>query len=518
MKTTRTIVIFLLFYATLSCNEEVDPIVNPPVVVNQPPLAPSNPTPAHGASITANTGVLLQWECSDPDGDEITYDVFLSQTAGDFGLEASDLSKPQLELDSLAMAQDFYWKVRATDTGGLSAESTIFSFTIEEHVFDGSIIINNQEELKLFGEQHYNRITGDLELDGSQSEIESLWPLISLIQVDGRLVINETLLTDLRGMNSLQAVGGSVILNNNNSLLSLSGISNITEIGGSLGIYSNDSLTELGPRRLAEIKQDLRIWRNHSLLNLTGLESVEIVGSSLIIEENESLITLEGVDGLKSIGQDLKVEENESLISLNGLDNLNFVGEFIYIFLNESLTSLDGLQGLEKILDMQIDANVNLQSLLGLNNLVKVEGNLSLINNLNLRKIGSLSKLEEVTGGLGLYFNPPLTSLNGLEALTRVGTLIIDGHEELVDLAPLQKLTTVTTGIEVTDNEILLTLKGLEGLQDVGEYVSIENNRNLTDLCALVNLVSEGFGGELTIDDNLFNPTAEDIKNNRCKQ
>ena len=46
------------------------------VYENQPPALPSNPSPANGAS-GLDRDFQLDWECSDPDGDSLTFDIYL---------------------------------------------------------------------------------------------------------------------------------------------------------------------------------------------------------------------------------------------------------------------------------------------------------------------------------------------------------------------------------------------------------------------------------------------------------
>lgn len=56
------IIIFLLFFLT-SC----------PELANKPPLKPFSPVPANGADDQPKN-ITLTWECSDPEGDTITYE------------------------------------------------------------------------------------------------------------------------------------------------------------------------------------------------------------------------------------------------------------------------------------------------------------------------------------------------------------------------------------------------------------------------------------------------------------
>jgi len=97
-----------------------------------PPTIPSDPFPANGAenvSLDAN----LSWNCSDPDGDGIRYDLY-------FGKEtplpsvASDQGRATYSfLTSMQPNTTYYWTVRAKDkpnTGGsITVDGPIWSFT-----------------------------------------------------------------------------------------------------------------------------------------------------------------------------------------------------------------------------------------------------------------------------------------------------------------------------------------------------------------------------------------------------
>tara|TARA_B100001146_G_scaffold223545_1_gene238497 strand:+ start:5469 stop:6656 length:1188 start_codon:yes stop_codon:yes gene_type:complete len=90
-------------------------------------------------SIDVVTLPLLSWEQStDPDGDSVTYAVYLDQDEDPKTIIASDLSDTSFELSNpLEGNKVYYWKVIANDSE-LSKESEIFQFTTEEN-FDGTI-------------------------------------------------------------------------------------------------------------------------------------------------------------------------------------------------------------------------------------------------------------------------------------------------------------------------------------------------------------------------------------------
>ncbi len=96
---------------------------------NNPPLSPSNPSPADGATnISLNTS--FSWSCSDPDGDNLTYDMYFG-TIENPPLVSSGLSSNSYIPNSLAYNTMYYWKVVAKDNNGGITEGSVWNFTTE---------------------------------------------------------------------------------------------------------------------------------------------------------------------------------------------------------------------------------------------------------------------------------------------------------------------------------------------------------------------------------------------------
>jgi len=102
------------------------------------PTTPSDPTPADeetGVSVWTN----LSWNCSDADGDKLSYDIYFGTTPAppiiksDYNDKTYDLGEDPLELGTT-----YYWKIVAKDNpraaaygGSKTAESPVWSFTTE---------------------------------------------------------------------------------------------------------------------------------------------------------------------------------------------------------------------------------------------------------------------------------------------------------------------------------------------------------------------------------------------------
>ncbi|NUO02035.1 MAG: T9SS type A sorting domain-containing protein, partial [Saprospiraceae bacterium] len=80
--------------------------------------------------------------------------------------------------------------------------------------------------------------------------------------------------------------------------------------------------------------------------NFTGFDSLQSIGSNVLIALGYGLSDLQGLNQLHTVGGNLTVRFNNELTNLAGLDGLQWVGGSLTIFQNLSLTSLTGLEQL----------------------------------------------------------------------------------------------------------------------------------------------------------------------------
>ncbi len=268
--------------------------------------------------------------------------------------------------------------------------------------------------------------------------------------------------------------------------------------------------------------------------DLTSLASLENVMGSLVIFNNSNLVSFVGLNNLSSV-QSLSIQGNTSLNSIGALSNLNEVGE-INIAGNQILSSLEGLEGVSSTNSITLFSNPFLTSLNGLNSLTAATdvtlGNLSSLNSISA--LGNLSSADRVQ----LYNLPELNTLEPLSQLTELLFLRITRVNGLTDLSAFSNLTSINF-LNLAGNESLTSLDGLENLiysewiligidLEFDIFVDAPNN-NLTDYCALENLFINGTYIEnptnpnfptngVTIVDNAYNPSVQDIINGNCSQ
>lgn len=92
---------------------------------NNPPGKPYDMFPH--SDLYRQNKVVFQWACSDPDGDELTYDLLLGSLLGTVTIQ--DLTETSYLYESLEMDVAYGWRVIAHDAKGASTESDPQYFT-----------------------------------------------------------------------------------------------------------------------------------------------------------------------------------------------------------------------------------------------------------------------------------------------------------------------------------------------------------------------------------------------------
>jgi len=381
------------------------------------------------------------------------------------------------------------------------------------------IKFTSQQEIDDFSGNYPNceKIEGDLTVSGFA--ISNLAGLSQVTSIGGSLIIEDNVsLVSLAGLNNLKLVEGDLIIDNNNVITSLAGLGELDFIGGSLEILgsSNTELTSLtGLENLDSIGQGLVINFNGDLTALTGLENLKFIGGSLsitsngdltsiaafesldsinggvILSGNTILTSLEGLEKLSTLNS-LSISDHLSLNSLAGLENLHTIYDRLYFYNNNSLVSLSGLENLKLIGgELKVQSNPHLTSLTGLESLDSIKRNLNILYNTRITSFAGLGNLKFIGEGLSISNNIALKSPAGLNSLKFIrGGVSLVSNDSIVNLSGLDSLNTIEGNILINHNNALTSFEGLEGLNSIDGFAEIRNNPNLISLKGLENLHS----------------------------
>ena len=96
--------------------------------INSPPIKPYNPVPDDD-SINIEPNIILEWECGDPDGDSLTYDVYFDTISPPMDLVSNDQQGKTYTPEGLDFETQYYWKIVAKDSKSSETNGDIWSFT-----------------------------------------------------------------------------------------------------------------------------------------------------------------------------------------------------------------------------------------------------------------------------------------------------------------------------------------------------------------------------------------------------
>jgi hypothetical protein len=116
------VVIFTTLLVTSNCTKTDNPLTN------QPPDKPINPTPANNETNVSNATTLGWSDCSDPENDPVTYDIYLGTTSAPVLVKSNNLIN-SFTPGTLLPNTKYYWKVVAKDDKYSSTSSIIWNFT-----------------------------------------------------------------------------------------------------------------------------------------------------------------------------------------------------------------------------------------------------------------------------------------------------------------------------------------------------------------------------------------------------
>jgi hypothetical protein len=357
------------------------------------------------------------------------------------------------------------------------------------------------------------RVGGDLAIYGGLTRVD----LSRLRVVDGSQIVSCPALAEL-GLGSLTSIGGDLILERVRALSRLD-LPMLELVGGRMAIAEREGAVGL------EVVAAPRLWHVGSLfigsahaltsIELSGLTEVDAVGGDVTLVDLPALRDLDLP--LSYLG--IQAEHPATLtIQATGLEALDLpltgVNGAIYLVSNPSLRRVR-LAALATVATLEIGDcpvldtlsapaadGLDALRLTGDPALVRIElGGITALPTLTLRTTGvadlawlpSLRALRDAD----LASNPNLTSLAGTQ-LAAASHLTIAANPALRSLAGLERLTELD-GLDLDGNAVLDNLDALAGLQTIRGDLSIRHHAALQRL-GLTALAS--VTGDVGFEDN----------------
>lgn len=354
------------------------------------------------------------------------------------------------------------------------------------NIYEGSISLLNQEEVDEFSLSGYIKITGVLfigNLTGNSSAISSLENLNVLTEIGSLDIANTTELTNLDGLEGI-VINQSISIGRNSKLENLNALSHITIVENFVNIFGNPMLNDIsGLSNIIEIKNDLWIRENNILTSLNAFSKLTTIGDSFRLVDNIAIESLDGLENLTQQGGSFTVMNNSKLYNYCAIRSLlnseNFTGSFSHTRWNRYNPEIGNVRSGECSREIPLDT---------------YHGSLNLESDNDIQRLvaKNFTKFE--------------------------GRLNITGYRELGEittLEPMQNFTSITDlNINNTDLVNLNGLKNLTGLNTL----TIKFNESLTDYCAISTLAQNEETRNYTVENNLFNPTLNDLMEENCAQ
>lgn len=500
------ILVFLLFMGCKSDDNDIAPS-------NADSENPATPDPEALISIDVNGELMLDFGKRVPGRESVK--TLMVENTGDAILEVSSINLPNGYVSD--------WNNGNISAGNLQevtitfnpSEVKSYEGTLEvisnakndkdnigllgvgvSEIFDGSIALGNQNDVNDFGAIGYTQVTGTLCI-GLYCEVEVFEPNV----VDLTPLSNLSSVTDLR-------------VGSNAELESLEGLNNI-KVEHYLSILFNPNLKDLdviSEMPFSVLPVGLHITGNTSIENIDGLQKITSIANFLTISENDKLQNIDGLSNLISVDGRLTVNKNPLITNLNGLSSVEIVGNTITIRENEALYDFCGIKMLLEIggySESYITTKYNRYNP-SIDDIVQNECEYAVPS-------------DTYYGNLALFRQNDidLVAAHGFSKI--IGDLTFNGFEissTSLTFENFSSLTEITGSLVIINTEVLENLNGFENLNRIGGNIDISRNSGLSNFCGIVSVLqtTNGFSGNYTVQDNLFNPTQQELENGTCSQ
>ena len=377
--------------------------------------------------------------------------------------------------------------------------------------------------MDLSGLNGLESITGNLVIDGNNRFLD-FSGLNNLESIGGDFrVTKNTFMVNFNGLDNLSYIGGHFRIDGNPNLLNLEGVENLTEVS-KLSIYDNFYLESLEGLKINTIDGPFILNRNQTLVNLSGLESLNQINGELSVNQNNNLVNFVGLSGVEKIGSLLiinnpvlenftglenlsdvdgpvKIEDNNALINVSGLNSVTRIFTTLQIANNDNLLDFSGLESLEQVNYLNISENDGITNFNGFESLYSIDDGFNVQSNISLIDFEGLEKLESISGFLSVENNDNLINFNGLTALTSNNIeFFVENNNSLENFIGLDNFGNALNRITISDNNSLLNFRGLENIEEISNSSVVQSNASLINFEGLENV--KYFIGDLLLNNN----------------
>ncbi|WP_299212143.1 immunoglobulin-like domain-containing protein [uncultured Aquimarina sp.] len=362
-------------------------------------------------------------------------------------------------------------------------------------------------------------IEGDVTINGTITDVSGF---SNLHTISGDLHLEGNIVDDLSGFNSLTTIGGNFTLKDMTNTTSISDFSNITSLGGNFEVNNLDQLTEISIFDQIAAISSITITGN-SMLSTITFDELQTMSSSFVITFNGALGTI-SVPKLTDVSGEFRMNNNSAAMTslslpllestgnfrindMNGLESIN-APELLTVTGSFNVGSCAALTTLTIPKLTSIDNNTSIDNCTQLTtinttSLSTVSGNFSM-DDLAISSLSFLQNVTSIGGGLLIRDMVNLSTLQGLDELTTLGSFSVNDCDLLTSLEGFPKLGITSINLlNIAENELITTFDNsfLTSLTAIGA-LGISFNGNLVEIDALQNLVSLTGGSDSTIRNN----------------
>lgn len=275
------------------------------------------------------------------------------------------------------------------------------------------------------GEQFFDsvdfRISEEVD-DGNQTsyELNIRADQVGSINVTGNftnlfgLDLRSTLASEITGFASLDSITQERLIINTPGVSQLPYFENLVHVEGDVELLINSG--------------------DWALEDLSGLGALTTVGGDLNIGSGgssggESFLSLDGLENLNQVGGRLRVRRLVALTDISALSNLVSAGTFNLDRL-ESLSIAADLENLASVEEINV-SETNLTVMPNFPLITSLAGDLDVEDNLVMESLGGLESLESIGGSINVNNNPALVSIALPDDISFSGELTIQDNSAL---------------------------------------------------------------------------------------